>query len=757
MQPCGGDGGATVFALLTDYRSLLARGLPPPARAFPPLLRACSASSALYPLGLALHLHAFLLGHAPADTFVSSSILHLYSSSGSLLSARRLFDEIPLKFSVVPWTTLIAAYSRAGCHETAFSFLRDMRRSDVRPNSVTFLSMLPLDLVPLQCLHASAFRHGLESNLALANALVNAYGRCGCVALARKLFDSMPERDAISWNSVLSGYSKTGRVREAFYLFGAMRNEGIHPDRWTYGSLVSSINTSEDGGRGAVALARLGKLVHAALLTSGHGLDAHIETALVGMYLKCGDENEAFLLFDSSSARRDAISWSAMISALVQIGRADKALLVFQQMLNSGSPPPSSALASAFSACAQLGSLKVGASIHGHVVRHGLALDVAAQNALVSLYVKCGRLKQSHHLFEILTERDVVSWNSLISGYAQNGHLEEAFYLFDEMRAASQRPDTITMVSLLQVCASMGALHHGRLVHAFMIRHEVAPSISRDTSLVDMYAKCGDLGAALRCFASMPEQDLVSWGAIIAGCGSHGMGDMALGAYRDFRSKGMKPNGVIFLAVLSACSHAGLVSEGLRMFKSMTEEFRLEPSVEHWGCIVDLLCKAGRLEEALGFANTMSPRPTADVLGILLDACRVGGFASLADEVARRITALRPDSANSYVQLAHSFAAMRRWDGVGDAWAQMRARGLRKAPAWSYVELHGNIMAFFAEHHAHPQQEDIVFLLKLLDGEMKELREISATRQLELSIDAVELSIQAQSKQHHILSSYSPK
>ncbi|WOK92565.1 pentatricopeptide repeat-containing protein [Canna indica] len=733
MQPSGGSSGATFFALLADYRSLLARSLPPPAVVFPPLLRACASSAALLPLGSALHLQALLFGHAPADPFVSSSLLHFYCSSGSLTSARRFFDENPHKSSVITWSALIAAHSRAGCPAAAFSLLGDMRRCDVRPNSVTFLSLLPLDLLPLQCLHASAVRLGLEADLPLANSLVNAYGRCGSVSLARRLFDSMPERDVVSWNSVISSYSKVGCVREAFDLFAEMRSEGIHMDRITYGSLVSSIVANTDEGR-SKELVRLGKLVHAALLTSGHGLDAHVETALVGMYLKLGEYEYAFLLFDRSSDRRDVVSWSAMISGLVQSGRADKALIIFQQMLSSGLAPTTSTLASAFSACAQLASSKVGASIHGHVIRQGLHLDVAAQNSLVSMYAKCGGMRQSLHLFEAMGDRDLVSWNSAISGYAQNGHLAQAFFLFDKMRMASQRPDTITVVTLLQVCASMGALHHGKLVHNFVIRHEIAPTISLDTSLVDMYAKCGDLEAALRCFTSMPEQDVVSWGSIIAGYGSHGMGDSAIQVYNDFCIKGMKPNDVIFLAVLSACSHAGLVPEGLGILKSMTEQFSLEPCIEHWGCIIDLLCKAGRLEEALGFVNTMSPRPTADVLGILLDACRANGFVSLAEAVATRITALRPDAANSYVQLAHSYAAMRRWEGVGDAWMQMKARGLKKAPAWSFIELNGIITTFFAEHQTHPQHDEIIFLLKVLNSEMRGLGKSSTFWRSEIGL-----------------------
>ncbi|XP_072972377.1 pentatricopeptide repeat-containing protein At4g04370 [Typha angustifolia] len=680
--------------------------LPLRPSSFTPLLKACSSLRLLLPL----HAHAVVLGVASTDPFVSSSVLHAYSKNGDVGSARKMFDEMPVR-NVVPWSAIIGAYSQAGDVAMVFSLYNQMRRLDVEPNSVTFLSSLSegLTVNQLQCIHGTVTKYGFDADVVLANLMINRYAKCGEVEIARRLFNLMSFKDIISWNSMLAGYSRSGCVRELLDLFERMRAAGVYPDRQTYGSLISCITNCQ-----------IGKIVHALVLTSGFELDMHVETALITMYLKFGCYDDAFFIFNCASDR-DVISWTAMISGLVQNDGADKALDVFCRMLKSGMTPATTTIACTLSACAQLGSRNVGASIHGYIIRHELPLDIAIQNALVTMYAKCSLVAQCRYVFERMEARDLVSWNAVVSGHAQNGHLAEAFFLFCRMILASQRPDTITVVSLLQACASTGALSHGKLAHSFMIRNRLESSITLDTSLVDMYLKCGDLLVARRCFNLMTEHDLVSWSVIIAGYGSYGMGELALEMYKCSLRQGIEPNDVMFLSVLSACSHAGLVSEGLQTFKSMKDEFDLMPKLEHYGCIVDLLCRAGKVEKAFEFMRTMPQRPNADILGILLDACRTNRFVGLAEAVAEEIIALSPDSSGSYVQLAQSCAATRRWDGVGKAWAQMKAMGLKKTPAWSFIELEGAITSFYAGHSSLPQHQEMMMLLNILDGEMREI------------------------------------
>ncbi|MED6144494.1 hypothetical protein PIB30_016162 [Stylosanthes scabra] len=341
------------------------------------------------------------------------------------------------------------------------------------------------------------------------------------------------------------------------------------------------------------------------------------------------------------------------------------------------------------------------------------------------MYAKCGHLDQSSIVFDRMSQRDLVSWNAIVGGYAQNGYVSKALLLFNEMRSDHQNPDSITTVSLLQGCASTGQLHLGRWIHSYIVRNVLQPGILVDTSLVDMYCKCGDLDAAQRCFNRMPNQDLVSWSAIIAGYGYHGKGETAFRLYSEFLKTGIKPNHVIFLSVLSSCSHNGLVDQGLNIYESMTRDFGIAPNLEHHACVVDLLSRAGRVEEAYNLYRKVFSGPHLDVLGIILDACRAHGNKELGDAIANDILMLRPMNAGHYVQLAHCYASINKWEEVGEAWNRMRSLGLRKIPGWSFIDIHGAITTFFTAHNSHPQFQEIVFTLKILRKQMFKVEEVS--------------------------------
>ncbi|XP_039121386.1 LOW QUALITY PROTEIN: pentatricopeptide repeat-containing protein At4g04370-like [Dioscorea cayenensis subsp. rotundata] len=698
--------------LLLSYASTLLRSIPPCPQAFPPLIKAC-ANLGLLSASVLLHQNAIVHGYA-SDAYIASSLVHMYAKYGDVLSARKVFDGMTTR-DVVPWSAIVGCYSSSGDAETAFHMFNQMRRLGIEPNAVTILSLLSgiSRSNHLHCLHGFTIRCGLEMDIILANSLMNVYAKLGRVELARKLFDSMPLKDIVSWNSLITGYSQgcSSGFRECMFLFDRMRFEKIEPNHQTYVSMVSSVTNSGD------AFVQAGEVVHAQVIVSGFQTDVFVDTALVSMYLKFRSWKVAFLLFDRVSDR-DVVAWTAMISGLTQNDGADKALVVFHEMVKSSVMPATTTIACVLAACSQLGLLNVGSSVHGFIIRHYLTLDVHAWNALITMYAKCGgHLSTVQYVFEMMPYRDLVSWNAIISGCAQNRHLAMVFSLFKRLRLSAERPDSITMVSLLHVCASWGALHLGMSVHCSTIKHGLDQFISISTSLIDMYSKGGDLQSANKCFSLMHYKDLVAWCAIIEGYGNHGMGEAAISLYSDFLQTGIMPNHVIFLSVLSACNHAGLISEGLQIFRSMQDDFSIDPRLEHWACIIDLLCKAGRVEAAASFTRTMLPQANADVLGIVLDACRQHGHARLAEEIAQEIIDLKPQTAGSYVQLAHSYAAMNRWDGVGDTLAQMKTLGLKKAPGWSFVEINGTITMFFADQSSHDQYEEVILLLKLLESD----------------------------------------
>lgn len=694
--------------VLLTYANMLENHIPSDSYTFPNLLKACTFLNCCS-LGRSLH-QCIVVNGFSSDAYIASSLINFYVKFGYTNTAHKVFNLMPDR-NVVPWTTIIGCYSRDGDLETAYSLFSEMRRQGIQPSEVTLLSILSGVSVftHARCLHGCAILYGFMSDINLSNSLLNVYGKCGSIEDSRKLFDYMEERDLVSWNSLISIYTQIGNLSEVLQLLKTMWVEGMGPDQKTFGSLLSvAASTGE---------LKLGRLVHGKILRAGFEFDAHVVTSLIVMYLKGRNIDIAFQIFERNS-NKDVVLWTAMISGLVQNESANKALAVFCQMLKFRVKPSTPTIASVITACAQLGSFDLGTSVHGYILRQELPVDIAAQNSLITMYAKCGSLDRSFAVFDKMSKRDLVSWNAIIAGYAQNGYISKALFLFNEMRKEDcLTPDSITIVSLLKGCASIGALHFGKWIHSYVIRNSLRPCIMVDTALVDMYSKCGDLDTAQNCFNEMPCQDLVSWGAIIAGYGCHGKGETALWLYSKLLRSGMKPNHVIFLSVLSSCSHNGLIDQGLNIYQSMSKDFGIAPNLEHHACVVDLLSRAGRVEEAYNLYQKTFPEPMLDVLGILLDACRANGKNELGDVIAKDVLKLRPMNAGNYVQLAHCYASTHNWEGVGEVWTHMKSLGLRKVPGWSFIDINGTITTFFTDHNSHPQFQEIVLTLNILRKE----------------------------------------
>ncbi|KAG2330623.1 hypothetical protein Bca52824_001803 [Brassica carinata] len=697
--------------VLSTFSSMLANRFLPDAFTFPSLLKAC-ASLHLISFGLTIHQQVLVNGLS-SDSYTSSSLVNLYAKFGFLNNARKLFDEMRER-DVVHWTAMIGCYSRAGFVGEAFSLVNEMRFKGIKPGPVTLLEMLSgvNEITELKCLHAFAVVHGFDRDVTVTNSVLNLYCKCDCVGDGKVLFEQMERRDMVSWNTMVSGFAFVGDMSEILKLLYRMRDVDLRPDHQTFGASLSV--------SGAMCDLDLGRMLHCQIVKTGFDVDMHLRTALMTMYLKCGEEEASFRVLEMIP-EKDVVCWTVMISGLVRLGIAEKAMDVFSDILHSGTELSSEAIASVVATCAQLGSFDLGASVHGYVLRQGYKLDTLALNSLITMYAKCGRLDKSLALFEQMNERDLVSWNAIISGHAQNGDLTSALLLFKEMKfKTAHGVDSLTAVSLLQACSSAGALRIGRLIHCVVIRSYIRTCTLVDTALVDMYLKCGYLEVAKRCFDSISRKDSVSWGTLIAGYGFHGKGETAMEIYSEFLGSGMEPNHLIFLAVLSSCSHNGMVKDGLEIFTSMVRDFGVEPNREHLACVVDLLCRAKRVEEAFKFYKENFTKPSIDVLGIILDACRVNGETEVEDVVCRDMIELKPVDAGHYVRLAHSFATMKRWDDVSESWKQMKSLGLKKLPGWSKIEMNGSTTTFFMNHTSH--SDETASVLKLLSMEMKPIK-----------------------------------
>ncbi|KAG8094097.1 hypothetical protein GUJ93_ZPchr0012g19809 [Zizania palustris] len=394
------------------------------------------------------------------------------------------------------------------------------------------------------------------------------------------------------------------------------------------------------------------------------GLDRHraVRDGFVELYLACGERATARALMDGFPDGRDVVSCTAMVTSHARHGFLDEAVVLFFAMADDSSLSIDAvAAAAAFSACAQIGDLALGRKAHRCVTDRKVVLDVVAWNALVDMYAKCGDAAAAHRCFRRMpVKKNVVSWNTMISASARSGELKEALALFQDMQAAAVRPDDATFVAVLGACGQLGALDNGRWLHAYMGRlgHKADGVVGN--ALLDMYAKCGAVDQATEVFSAMARRDVYTYTSMIMGLAMHGRGEDALALFAGMRRAGVRPNEVTLLGVLSACCHAGLVEEGLQQFSAMPE-----PGIEHYGCVVDMLGRAGRLDEAEELIAAMPVLPDALIWGSLLAACRAHGDVDRAERVMRRHMADADTDAGDYVLMSNLYASKGRHGEAG--------------------------------------------------------------------------------------------
>eukprot|EP01018_Ginkgo_biloba_P026783 Gb_12573 [translate_table: standard] len=446
--------------------------------------------------------------------------------------------------------------------------------------------------------------------------------------------------------------------------------------------------------------------MHDFILRNSCESDVFVRTALIDMYTKCGNIETARELFDKMS-NRNVVSWNAMIAGYAQNGHANEALTLFYQMQLQEEIPDSVTIVSVLHACTRSGDLQQGRSVHNYIIQRGFESDIYVGNSLLAMYAKCGRVDVTRQLFDKMSKRNVVSWNAMIAGYTQNGHDNEALILFHQMPMVEMTPDLATILSVLLGCANLAALQQGKWIHGYIIRSGFESDICVENSLIDMYAKCGNIQIARQLFDKMTERDVVSWNAMIESYGMHGCGEDVLTLFSQMQQTGIRPDDITFIYVLSACSHAGLIKEGWQYFDYMTQNYGITPCMEHYACMVELLGRAGHLDEAQDFIEKMPLEPGASVWGGLLGACRIHSNIKLGKCVADHLFNLQPEHHGYYVLLSNIYAAAGRWDDVANVRTMMKDRGLKKPPGCSLIEVNNRVHAFLVGDKSHPQTEEI--------------------------------------------------
>jgi pentatricopeptide repeat protein len=525
--------------------------------------------------------------------------------------------------------------------------------------------------------------------------------------------------NSFSWNTRLARYVKAGRFEETMELFQQLQQEGMIPDRFTFVQVINACTN--------LRLLDDGRHIHRQIIQSGCESDLYVSCSLVDMYAKCGSIEDAQAVFNRMPTR-DVVAWNAMILGHVKCGQGQKAIMLFPQMQREGVKPDAVTFMGILNACASVAAIEEGRRIEEQVNQSGLDNDLFVRNSLLDMYAKCGSIEDAQRVFNKMPTHDVVAWNSIILGHVKCGQGQKALALYSQMQQERVEPNAVTFLGILNACASVSALEEGRNIHEQIIQSSFKTDVFVGNSLIDMYAKCGSLEDAKRAFNSMPMRDVGSWTAMLGGYAMYGQGREALGHFKQMCDEGVPMNNVTFVSLLSACSHAGLVDEGLRYFETMTSMYNTSPTVEHYAVMVDLLGRAGRLNEAEDLIKMMPCEPSASVWKSLLGACRIHGNVEMAERIAKRVLEIDPGDAAGYVMLSNIYAAAGKWDKSANVHKQRLERGVKKQPGRTWIEVNKRMHSFTVDDQNHPQIVAIRAELKKLAVQMEEIGYVPDTK-----------------------------
>ncbi|KAK1440725.1 hypothetical protein QVD17_06556 [Tagetes erecta] len=588
----------------------------------------------------------------------------------------------------------------------------------------------------------------LPSNLPphLSLKLIKTYCDSDDLRRARQLFDKIPKPDLHSWTVLISAYTKRGFVKEAINLYTQFRDRETQLDKFIILSFVKACAISGD----LIEAQR----AHKDAVMFGFHRDLVLGNAMIDMFGKCKCLEGAKRVFDELQFR-DVVSWTSMFSCYVSCGYSRKGLDAFREMVLNGVRPNSVSVSSILPVCSKLKHLNLGKEIHGFVVRNGFGGNVFISSALVDMYAACLCIKQAELVFNRMVNRDIVSHNVMISAYFENGEAQKALDIFKRMKSGCSKlnyaswnavicgslqagktqqafelladmqnfgfkPNQITLTAVLTACTNLESLRGGKEIHGYIFRHGFLNDTTALTALIFMYAKCGKLEISQKVFEMISRKDTIAWNTMIIANSMHGNGNEALLLFNQMLNSGVKPNPVTFTGVLSGCSHSRLVDEGLSVFNSMSQVHMIEPDAEHHSCVVDVLSRAGRLEEAYRFIQSMVIEPTASAWGALLGACRVYKNVDLARIAAERLFEIEPHNAGNYVLLSNIFVNAKLWGEASETRKLMKHKGIKKEPGCSWVQVKNKVHTFVVGDKSNEHSDDIYMFLSNMSEKMRQ-------------------------------------
>ncbi|XP_072961383.1 pentatricopeptide repeat-containing protein At4g32430, mitochondrial-like [Typha angustifolia] len=672
-------------------------------------------------------LHAYVVSSGfDSYTFISNSLMTVYSKTGSFYIAHKLFDDLPNR-DVVSWNTILSGFADA-IH--ALEFVSMMARAGVPFDAVTLTTSLAFaadirDVEFGQQLHSVILRCGFCVDTFVMNALITTYARSEFLDEAERVFDEMVFKDLVSWNALICGLTQEGNHElEAIQLFLKMvREEGMRPDRISFASVIPAC--------GHKGLIRLGCQIHC--FAEKVGLAAHVSLSnvLISMYYKCGNLGSAGTVFKTTK-ERNVVSWTTIISM-----DPDNAISLFNDMRLDGVQPNDVTFVALIFAVTSDHLLREGQMIHGVCVKTGILAEVNVSNSLITMYAKLQCVKDSRRIFDGMVYKEIVTWNSLVSGYAQNQLCKEALEIFSSL-ILHLKPNQYTFGSILSsiTTAETVSLTYGQTCHCCIVKLGLNTDEYVSGALIDMYAKRGSIDESQKAFEETVQRSLISWTAIISAHAKHGNYETVMSLFDNMVSSGITPDSVALLAVLVACGCKGMVDKGQDIFNSMMLERRVDLWPEHYACLVDMLGRAGRLVEAEELLKQIPTGPGISALQSLLGSCRVHGNVEMGKRVADLLMEMEPAESGTYVLISNIYAEKGEWEHVAKIRKGMRERGVKKEVGFSWVDagirdsIH--MHKFSSDDMTHPLAKEIYSVansvgleMKLLDSDIE--MEVSAS------------------------------
>ncbi|PIA34165.1 hypothetical protein AQUCO_03800027v1 [Aquilegia coerulea] len=500
------------------------------------------------------------------------------------------------------------------------------------------------NMFELKQIHAhiikSDFNPDLKFFLTTRLLVFAAISNSGELSYAKTLFNNIKYPSHFMYNTMIRGYSQSNQPIGSIHLYVQMLQKGIFPDKFTYPFLIRSCCLC--------SLFLIGKQIHSHVLKFGFCLDVYVVNNLISMYSGCGELDNARNVFEECFNVVDIVSWTTLVTGYSNSGGIDVARKYFDEMPQR---------------------------------------NTVSWNAMVAGYARGGQIVKARELFDEMPEKDVASWSVMISGYSQSGMAKEAMGLFQEMVSTGFMPNESALVSAVSACAQLRALDQGEWLHNYIKEHMFEVNVILGTALLDMYGKCGNVEKAFLVFNKMPIKNVMTWNSMIAGLFLNGCGKQALALFEQMQKMGPPPNNITFIGLLTGCSHLGMVHEGHQIFNIMTQVYKIKPQLEHYGCMVDLLGRAGLIKEALDFVEKMPVEPHPGLWGALVSACRIHGEIELGEELGKHLIKLEPQHSGRYMLLLNMFAAANRWDDVARMRNLLKEKKVLKNPGNSIIKL----------------------------------------------------------------------